>query len=626
MAWDDEAPKPEDLRTARWDAEPPKEGDLPEVGGDPGAEIGPLWQKALTKLQKATGSLRSLTTGPLTGAALQAYSGKPVFSGGKSFSPWSDMGDALNPSGYKTFPSNADMMKRAGVKNPALSDAIPGAYAPKGKGEHFYTPEKGGWLDPTVGGTLEMASDPAMWTGAEELGAAGKALEAASPVARAKNLLAMPAKALGAVTLGRPIAKGIEMLPGGQWANTLANPISAATRAFGSGMYGAAIRPIEHEGEAVGKTEVKQTLRQAGVMNPFDVTGQIQKKANVIKGARDKIFQETADAGGRVDMREALAPGYAEVRRLRSLGSKSADEIADSLEEQLNHTVSTAEGIPPTPGTPPTYSSREVSSPILDEQGKPFTHSQTVQVDPGIPMDPGVPPQPYTPAKASELKTFMTTGLPNSTYKPALSTPQGARGMRNAASGLKREIENTVETKHPTASGMDIEDLNKNLGNLIGTKRSQLRVSGKADRDLDGIIRGTGMDAVVAGGVEGFTGDPLAAGKAVLLKKILRAMQLSAMPVGYGVQGLGNTNILDKLNQATQRQKQGGRQPQGEEVAAPTGQISGLDPFNMGLDPKAAADLVRKRSLAESIYGKDSPQYRYWDSQLKTKYSKGVSK
>lgn len=557
MAWDDEAPKPEDLRTARWDAEPPKEGDLPEVGGDPGAEIGPLWQKALTKLQKATGSLRSLTTGPLTGAALQAYSGKPVFSGGKSFSPWSDMGDALNPSGYKTFPSNADMMKRAGVKNPALSDAIPGAYAPKGKGEHFYTPEKGGWLDPTVGGTLEMASDPAMWTGAEELGAAGKALEAASPVARAKNLLAMPAKALGAVTLGRPIAKGIEMLPGGQWANTLANPISAATRALGRMKYGAALQPVIREGEEAGKSEVAGSMEKAGIWHPFDLPGQLQKKANILQGVRDTVLKEAGGAGGVVDMDKALAPGYAEVQRLRSLGSKSAKGIADDLEEELNGIMQTHEGVPGTPGSPGRYSTREVPSAVLDEQGKPFMHTETVQVAPPVESTPGIPAQPYQPAKANELKTYWAEDLPNSTYKPTLTTPQGAKGIANATGGVRRGIEEAVDKAPIPASGADLKDLNKNLGNILGTRKGQLQASGKINRDVGHIVNGTGVDAASAGMIEGITGDMGKTVKGVALKKLIRTIQLGAMPSGYATLKVGKSNVLDKLNQALQRQKQG---------------------------------------------------------------------
>jgi hypothetical protein len=501
----------------------------------------------LTALGKAAGSLRALTTGPATGYAIEKLTGKDVFSA-------DDVANAVNPTNLKTFPTNAEMLSRAGVRNPQLSEVLPG-YAEKGKGAHWYTPEKGGLLDPSLGGALEVVSDPAMWLGGGEVGAAAKTLAEASKTAKVTNALAMPARVAGNVTLARPIAKGIEMVPGlGPAASVITNPISQVTRLAGKSLYGSTMRPVEHQGELVGKKNVVEAMQKAGVVQPFGMENKTQRAADILMNARKKIYQETAAAGGgTMNMREALAPGYTEVDRLRSTGSKIDEGIADALQEELDYVVDSARG---RAAIPPTLERRSTTSSLLDETGNPITKTEVVQVAPGV---PAIPARPYSPERASSLKSSWTQGLPGSTYKPALSTPKAARGLRDAAGGVKEGIEGQVNKFHPTATGADVEDINQTIGSLIGTKPGQMRVSQKADRELDNVIRGTGMDAVVGGGVGGVTGDPLSILKALLIKKGIRTMQLGTMPTGYAVQKLGESNILDRLNELSQGGRNGQR-------------------------------------------------------------------
>lgn len=505
----------------------------------------------LGALGKAAGTIRAATTGPLTGAILEKISGKPVFSA-------QDEINAFNPTNLKTFPSNSEMFKRAGISNPSLSDALPSLYAKPGSEHPWYQPEKGGWFDPTLAGALEVGTDPSMYLGAGETGAAAKAIRATSPTARAIDTLSMAKYA----SPGKWVASGLEMVPGvDKVANTLANPLSAFTRGTGRTTYGATLRPVEHEGERLGKGDVVKAMKDAGVWQPFGIEGKTQAAADTLMDARSQLMQEAADKGATVNMRDALSPGYAEARRLRTLGQPEADRIADELERQLDHTVQISEGVPSTPGRPAQYGTREVpiegkGGTLMDEFGQePLTKTETVQVAPEIPGSPGVPAQPYTPQRASDLKSFMTETLPRSTFNATLATPVGARGIRNAASGLKTGVENAVEKA--TGKGADLQDLNKNLGALIGTKKSQMRVGMKADTDLDNIVRGTGMDAVVGGIAGGVSGSPMDAAKAILIKKAVRGVQLGTMPTGYVLQKLGEANVLDRLNQLVQEQKRG---------------------------------------------------------------------
>lgn len=505
---------------------------------------------ALEALGKVAGSLRNVTIGPATAAIIKAATGKDVVP-----DMGSQMAESLNPTNAKQFPSNSEMFKRAGIPNPSLSDALPSLYSEKGKGAHWWTPEKGGMLDPTAAGTLQTVTDPAMWLGAGEVGAGAKALNEASTASKVLGAVSTPIKVLGAP--GKLVAKGAEALPVvGPHMNTLVNPLSALTRALGRSTYGATLRPVEHEGELIGKPDVVRTMRDAGVWQPFGMENKVQEAGDTLMNARGKIMSEAADKGATVNMGEALAPGLAEAKRLRGLGSPSADALAEDIESELIPTIQRSRGTPPTPGQPAQYGHVEVPSKILDEQGNPLTRTERVEVAPAIEGTPGVPAQPYTPQKASDLKSYMTETLPTGAYKPSLGTPIGARGIKKAASGLKGEIENSVE--NATGKGQDLREINQDLGAVIGTKKSQMRVSQKADRDLDNIVRGTGMDAVVGGGVAGATGSPYDAVKAILMKKAIRATQLGTMPSGYALQALGDTNVLDRLNELVQQKKQRG--------------------------------------------------------------------
>lgn len=494
-------------------------------------------QDTLSALGKAAGVPRAATTGPLTGLALAAMTGKPV-----PFS-WQEMKDSFNPTNLKQFPSNNQMMERVGLHNPTLSDTG--------------LVKKDGLLDVGLGGAVQTVTDPAMWMGVGEAPTAAQAaLKAAklasSPTARTLEALGQAVKVAG--TPGRVVAQGIEATPYlAPVASAVVNPLGALAQRAGRSVYGSTMGPVEHEGDKFGKEGVVQNMRDAGIVLPFGMEDKAQEAANTLMQARKNLF--SAAQGSEVNIPKALEPGYAEVARLKALGSEDAGRIADALQKELDGAKFRAQGIAGTPASEAQFSTRDVPSSLFSENGQPLTKSETVQVAPAIAGKPGIPAQPYSPQEASDLKSFWTSQLPNSTFNEALTTPVGARGLRNAAGGLKTGIEDAVEAAVP-GGAKATQELNQSLGSLVGTRKGQIRVSQKADRDLNNIIHGTGMDAVVGAGVMGATGNPESALKAIALKKAIRAIQLGTMPTGYALESLGNSNVIDRLNSMIQEEKQ----------------------------------------------------------------------
>lgn len=535
-----------------------------------GHQLGRYAMNTLQSAGKAADYLRSGTTGPLTGKAIEMLTGKPVFS-------TDELKGGVNPTNLNRFPTNSEMFERAGLVNPKLSDVVPG-YADPGSQHPWYQPEKGGMLDPTAAGTLQVVSDPAMWLGAGEAGEAADVLAqanraAASPLGKlnywASDATKAAANAAGTVTGAKPtaavvdaITQTLQKVPGAGGyipdANTIFNPGSAVLRAGGKTLYNSMLLPVEHEGEAYGKSAVGDTLYKSGIASPLGLREKAQNAANALLGRRGQIFQEAADKGATVDMTKALEPGFAQVRYLRSLGNETADQVANELENELNSTLTRANGRPAIPGQPATpgvgYTPVEPgliptgefgqSVPGLVPSGPVHYEIPPAQ---GVPGVPEVPAQPYTPQKASDLKSFLTDTVGNNGYKPNLSTPIAKRGFKNSAGGIKMAIEDSVGQALGPESQEAVADLNNEASKLLATQKAQTVVSHGADRAAYTPLEIGSPDAM-QGSLGYMAGGPGGASAAIAARKLLEtAGQLGTMPLGYGLRALGDTDIVDRL-------------------------------------------------------------------------------
>lgn len=496
---------------------------------------------AMTGLQsaaKAAGALRATTTGPMTAYALQKMTGKPVFDN-------ASIADSINPTNLKQYPSNYELFKEAGVGNPELSDAIPG-YADPGTNHPWWQPEKHGFFDPSAAGLLQLVSDPAMWLGAGEAGAAGNAAKnilaknayaaksnLGKAVSKTADAIGSAAKAGGWATGAKPIAMGTEAgframqkIPAvGQVvpdADTIFNPLSSLLRGGGKAMYGASVIPVEHEGQQFGKKAIAETLYDAGISSPGSLVDDAKRAADALIKERNGIFQQAESRGATVDINKALEKGFDRVKYLRSLGNKTADEIANDLERELNSVVTRHNGIPTIPGTPADHFSMPPSW--------------------EVPPVPGVPAMPYTPQKASDVKTFLTGTVGQNAQKPHLSTPVAKAGFKDAANGLREEIEASVARSLGDKYGKAVENLNEEAGKLLGTRNTQLALQQRADKEMLGLFGSGGANAVGSAADNIMTGS----GSLSLGGRALRLLDPITMPSGYYMRKAGNLNLLDR--------------------------------------------------------------------------------
>lgn len=533
MGWDDQPP-PEvsGEKKSTWDDAPPPElrskkasSKAAPVTQNESEPTTSQWLKekgldSLGVMGKLAGAIRNQTTGPATALILQALSRKKVadITGG--------MADSANLTNLKQFPSNAEMFKTAGIANPSLSDVVPG-YAPKGKGAHWYSPEKGGMLDPSVAGALQVVTDPAMYLGLGEAKLAAEGLTSA-------------AKALGMV-------------------NDVTNPLSMITKKVGQGAYEAPLLPLKNQGARYGKTSIPDTLYRGGVKTPADLPQAAQGVVDELMAKRDALLEQAGSAGGKAYMEEAVAPIRQRVAEIRESRDPKLLPLADKLERDADAYISAEKGTPSIPGEPP--STTVVDSPILDETGKPFQKEIT---NPGTPDIPGIPPKAISPAEASGYKTSIYKTQPKGAYANAVSSDAETELDSLLARGQLDASQNAVRRSLGDKAADQVEELNRQAGGLLTTRKAQETISDTAARQKKALTEInpadviTGMAGLAGGGSVGHPLEGLAAG--VALKKLASALNQSKMPAGYYLRKTGATTALDRLNElSTEKRSQNGK-------------------------------------------------------------------
>lgn len=506
------------------------------------------------------------------GMGLSALTGKKTFSTGELADQYLNVipGHGGN---LKTFPSLDQMAERAGVpKGGKLSDVVSG-YAKPGSEHPWYQPEQGGLLDPTLrgtaAGTLQMGLDPATYL-LPEMKAGEKVLNAFrgenANVVRAglQKLLGAGSGVVNGIGSVGPkyLGKALGESAVGPALRAATNPIGTAVTALGKGLYRPAVLPIEHQGEKFGKSEVTNSLYQAGIMSPHGLQDSARGAKDALGRAQGSLIQEADAAGARGSMEQAVQPAREAVQGLRARSATpEAQKLADDLEQGIQGYVERERGTPPTPGSPgepPTLGT--VDSKILDERGQPF--QRTVLTSPGTPPTAGSPGRPGIPSTAQRLtneKSWLYDNeFPKTAWEQARKTGAGEGVQKQLARGLKEETERAVQ--QATGKGADLADINRAYGGLASTMPAQRFVEQRAERQAANLGQITGLDAGGEALVHAASGmSSKALSPFILMKKGLQAVSQGTMPMGYLLRMLGESNTLDRLNSMSQSKKPGGR-------------------------------------------------------------------
>lgn len=506
MAWNDAPPTKEELGT--------KEPTFRE-----------RLSQGLQGAGKTLDAARGVTTGPAIGSLLELASGKPVYNA-------EDVTNAVNPTNLKTFPDVSEMMKRAGVKNHNLSEVLPG-YAPPGSPRWMI--EKGGAFDPSVGGALNLASDPLNWLSlgsasaakaAAQKGAAAEALASAAKASHPKMTSALEAlNSLreGASAPAEALTSGVEKVPGAGKALTgLATAPSSALDWLGKKLYQARLEPIEHEGVKYGKKDVADALYQAGAASPANVSKTAQKAIDTYTGARNAALESAGEQGGKVSMSEAMTPLQEALDKIRKEKDPNLQPIADTFEEKLKQYLALDKETPGVPAVAP--KTTQVPTGVLDSSGNPLLRTETA---PGAAAIPAVPAEPISPLRGSAFKSSASEALPNTAFDLASRTKTGQALQKKLAGGLNQAVITSAGEEGPK-----VQALNAELAKLLSTRKAQAQVSRRAAKEGGELMTGAAGDSLTAG-IGSAIDNGHGGAKALLVKKALDSLRYLTTPAGY---------------------------------------------------------------------------------------------
>lgn len=467
-----------------------------------------LGAQGLGATAKGLDVLRGSTTGPALALALKAFTGKDVAS-------LKDWGNSVNPTNLGTFPTSNEMFEKAGVPAVAKMSDYFNFYSDP-KNSQWFSPDKGGALDWTVRGAgglaTDMAIDPMNWL---SFGASGLAKAEANSVVKqltregAGTVGKMMGKAGDAINMAsKPIQKiagAVKDIPyAGPVMSKMATAPSDAVDWLGKKLYDSTILPIEHEGAKYGKEAVGQTLHDAGIWNPLNLTDKVDKAKDQIFGARNKILGEAGDAGGRVDMAKAMERAKQTVASIRAEGRPKQQWIADQIEKEI----------------------AEHEAMVAGKEGAPAI---------GIPATPG---REIKPAMGSQLKSDIYAATPDAAWNELKKTPEGAQVMKPLSQGLREETLSSVERGLGPEAAAKIAELDAEGGKLLSTANSTRNVEKQADRLAHGSVVPTGTGKVM-GIMHG--------GAGVLMDMAGNAARLGTMPTGYFLRKLAEGQLTGPM-------------------------------------------------------------------------------
>lgn len=317
-------------------------------------------------------------------------------------------------------PSISEYLERSGMSDMGkMSDLAPFLFS---KDPNSLRPTPGGSFDPTVRGAIGMAADMAL-----------------DPLT---YLGAGPGKAL--------LAK---MGKVGSAAETVLNPLEKGLQSGGKTVYKSS--PIMKAADAVNERFNKGAASDILFENRIAGTGrQVATKAEDLAEAtgqkRNAVLRQADDAGGILDMNQAMSPAEEFIHKVRASRDPQLLPVADALEER----VAQYKGL----------QAREAQTipgkTTLTEAGAEIIPDQVIPAVRGV-----------KPSEGSGFKSSLYNDTGNSTWDTLRKTPQGDLGNKTLARGLDQETSRAAERVLP-GSGAQIDDLNDTWGALLTPRKA----------------------------------------------------------------------------------------------------------------------------------------------------------
>lgn len=321
----------------------------------------------------------------------------------------------------------------------SFSDYWPSKFAEPRKGEHWYTPEKGGALDWNIrdiaGGALDILGPTALAFALERLGF--------DPAKKALANIVAEANKTGKLdrTLGDKLKTQVSLLP-----SLMVSPGKTYSKYFGGRSYMKAFEPIDRYSLQYGKEMVSPEFLENNVFfGPAAAQKFVDKKVETTwEKAKQLAKDATAQNPVQQHFNTVTTPGTPAVTQLVPHPSMGP------LGVQQQVTIKPA--IPPSTST---VLSHETGGVDMAEAMKPVNAWLQTKMVKGGRVDPGIEAQwkvlqdladNYSSLgrvnvdKATEMMANIYRGMPGTAYEDAVSHGFGVNTSKEMAKGFKQQI------------------------------------------------------------------------------------------------------------------------------------------------------------------------------------------
>lgn len=209
-------------------------------------------------------------------------------------------------------------------------------------------------------------------------------------------------------------------------------PFQSAAAKGGKALYKSGVKSLDIEAAKYGKEPVSDVLFEKGIVGNYEqIHQQMDELANQYLAQRNEILARADKAGGRVSMKDSMAPLQERINQIRATKDPNLQGIADTMQNDLNKYLA------------------------LDQPPNPTT---------------GEPGQYVIPSQASGFKSSEYNKIGDEAYNEAVRTPVGKSLQKTKAQGLREQTEKAVKQSLGDLDEAKVKEINDKLGRILTTQ------------------------------------------------------------------------------------------------------------------------------------------------------------
>lgn len=359
----------------------------------------------------------------------------------------------------------------------------------------------------------------------------------------------------------------------GELLGAAGHTIAPVVEAGGNALYNGTLNKLSAAIGKKGKTGITEDAFNGGIWNPKNLAQKTKALMQEKLAARDAIAKEATGAGAEMDVHNALEEAQAHVDDMKvkagrdpdlldevSLAQNRIDRLRQNaaVEAKTKLVPSKAEGTYDAPtmgkidrvGTPDPVVPNKFSEKGQNQKGisgtRPVINDAVDEVG-SLPVGGTYETTPRLPGpnpiQARALTSSAQSRAGNSAYKEFAKSDNGQKLEKAIAAGFQKGNEASIERALGPEAAQAYAEHNAGIGRIIDSSKAAETVSDQTARDIHNLFSLPKTEGLLSSGVGTMVGasthDPtsavLSALAAVGGSKVMRAANLSQMPVGYAM-------------------------------------------------------------------------------------------